>query len=103
MAQKEGTLTPVRTERRPGLMRPWTGNVSSFTAPQRMADEMDRIFDDFGLGRRSAWPISGDTAGELWAPAVEVFQKNNELTIRADLPGLKRDEVTVEIVTGSAS
>jgi HSP20 family protein len=25
------------------------------------------------------------------------LQKNNELTIRADLPGLKRDEVSVEV------
>lgn len=34
---------------------------------------------------------------EAWAPDVEVSQKNNELTITADLPGLKKDEVTVDI------
>jgi HSP20 family protein len=64
---------------------------------QRMADEMDRMFNDVDLGRRWARPISGETAGELWAPEVDVFQKNSELTIRADLPGLKRDDVTVDI------
>lgn len=32
-----------------------------------------------------------------WAPQVDVFQKNNELTIKVDLPGLKKDEVTVDI------
>jgi HSP20 family protein len=78
-------------------VRPWTGNVSPFTALRRMADEIDRMFDDFGLGRRWARPISGELGGELWAPQVEVFQKNNELTIRADLPGLKREDVTVDI------
>jgi HSP20 family molecular chaperone IbpA len=31
----------------------------------------------------------------MWAPDIEVFQKDNELTIRADLPGLKKEEVTV--------
>ena len=33
----------------------------------------------------------------MWAPEVEVFQKNNELTIKADLPGLNKDEVSVEL------
>jgi HSP20 family protein len=61
-----------------------------------MADEVDRMFDDFAFGRR--WSLGRrESGGETWAPDVEVFQKNNELTIRADLPGLKRDEVTVEV------
>jgi HSP20 family protein len=64
---------------------------------QRMADEMDRMFDDFGLGRRWLRPSWGETGAAIWAPEVEVFQKNNELTIRADLPGLKREDVTVDI------
>ena len=97
MAQKEGTLTRTRAESRPGLVRAWARDVSPFTALQRMADEMDRMFDDFGFGRRWARPSWRETAGELWAPDVEVFQKNNELTIRADLPGLKRDDLTVDI------
>jgi HSP20 family protein len=71
---------------------------SPLRAVQRMVDEMDRVFDDFGFGRRQwlrpSWPEMG---ADIWAPDVEVFQKNNELTIRADLPGLKREDVTVEI------
>jgi len=57
---------------------------------------MDQMFETFGFGRRwpAPWRESGGTA---WAPDVEVFQKDNELTIRADLPGLKRDEVSVEV------
>jgi HSP20 family protein len=64
---------------------------------QRMADEMDRWFDDFGFGRRWLRPSWRETGAELWAPEVEVFHKNNELTIRADLPGLRREDVTVDI------
>jgi len=64
---------------------------------QRMADEMDRLFDDFGFGRRGLRPSWRETGAELWAPQVEVFQNNHELTIRADLPGLKREDVTVDI------
>jgi HSP20 family protein len=97
MAEKQSALTPTREERRPSLRRPWSWDVSPFRKLQRMSDEMDRMFDDFGLGRRWIRPFGRESGTELWAPEVEVFQKNNELTIRADLPGLKREDVKVDI------
>jgi HSP20 family protein len=84
-----------REERQLGLSRPTQWSSNPFRAMQRLADEMDRMFD-FGFGQRWA-PLSGQRSIESWAPDVEVFQKNNELTIRADLPGLKKDEVSVDI------
>jgi len=33
----------------------------------------------------------------LWAPQIEVLEKGNNLVIRADLPGLSREDVDVEI------
>jgi HSP20 family protein len=71
---------------------------------ERFADEMDRVFDDFGFGR--AWlsrpgrgwaGLRGRGKIDSWIPAVEVFHRNNELIVRADLPGLKKDEVNVEV------
>jgi HSP20 family protein len=98
MAEKQDALTPRREEHRLERTRPWGWDVSPFRAMQRMADEMDRLFDDFGFGRRGLRPPSWrETGAELWAPEVEVFQKNHEFTIRADLPGLKREDVTVDI------
>lgn len=95
MAERHSAITPRREER--GLTRRWDWGESPFRALQRMADEMDRMFDDFGLGRRGGRSMWRETGAEVWAPDVEVFQKNNELIIRADLPGLKRDEVSVEV------
>lgn len=97
MAERQTAMTPTREERRLGLTRPDTWGGSPFRALQRMADEMDRMFDDFGLGRRWSSPLWRETGTEAWAPDIDVFQKNNELTIRADIPGMKRDEVTVDI------
>jgi HSP20 family protein len=97
MPERHRALTPAREERRPGLARPAGWGASPFRALQRMADEMDHMFDDFGLGRRWSRPMWRETGAEMWAPDVEVFQKNNELTIRADLPGLKRDELSVDV------
>jgi HSP20 family protein len=96
MAERQTAMTPTREERRLGVSSPSGWSASPFRALQRMADEMDRMFDDFGLGRR--WAMPWREAGmEAWAPDIDVFQKKNELTIRADLPGLKRDEVSVDI------
>lgn len=97
MAERHTAMTPAREKRRLGLSRPSTWEGSAFSALQRMADEMDRMFEDLGVGYRGASPLSRELGAFAWAPEVEVFQKNNELTIRADLPGLKREEVSVDV------
>jgi len=33
----------------------------------------------------------------LWAPQVEMFERGNNLVVRADLPGLSREDVDVEV------
>jgi HSP20 family molecular chaperone IbpA len=103
MAEKQTSMTPTREDHRLGSSRLLGGNAGPFRALQRFADEMDRMFDDFGLGRRWAAPLWSESGVETWAPDVEVRQKNDELTIRADLPGLKKDEVSVDITDDAVS
>jgi HSP20 family molecular chaperone IbpA len=69
-----------------------------FTALQRFADEVDRMFDDFGLSRR--WgraPLWRGAGAEMWAPDIDVYQKDDQLIIKADVPGLTKDDVSVDI------
>jgi HSP20 family protein len=99
MAERHTAMTPTRSERRQALTRPtssWGWSDSPFRLMQRMAEEMDRVFEDFTRGRGELGP-RGESGLRMWAPDVDVFQKDNQLTIRADLPGLKRDEVSVEV------
>lgn len=35
--------------------------------------------------------------GTLWSPQVEIFERGNNLVVRADLPGLSRENVDVEL------
>lgn len=82
-------------------------NQRPFRMLERFADEMDRVFEGFGLGR--GWPSTGlsrrsqapwrSFGGELemWSPDVEVFHRDSELVIRADLPGLSKDDVKVDV------
>jgi HSP20 family protein len=95
-------MTP-REERGLSRSRAMDWVESPFRALQRFADEMDRMFDDFGLARRWQGSAALRESGGLWAPEVEVFHRNNELTIRADLPGLKREEVTVDVTDNAVT
>jgi HSP20 family protein len=97
MAKEATAITPTREGRRQDLSRRFGWSGGPFSALQRVADEMERMFDDFGLGGRWTAPLWRQTSVGAWAPDIEVFQQNNELTIKADLPGLKKDEVSVDI------
>ena len=114
MTERQSAMTPVREERRPGRARSFGWGGSPFGSLQRFADEMDRMFEDFAFGRRwnapswreqqlTPWRETGRETGDMWAPEIEAFQNNNELTIRADLPGLKKDEVSVEITENAVT
>ena len=95
MADRQSTSVPARQES--GItQRNQRWSSDPFRTLQRLSDEMDRMMG-FGVSpwRSSALGRSGTQ--QLWAPEVDVYQKNDQLVIKADLPGLRRDDVNVEI------
>lgn len=68
---------------------------------RRLSDEMDRFFDrafgNFGLSRRGSSMSNAD----FWAPRIEAFQKDNQFIVRAELPGLKKEDVRVNVTDDS--
>ena len=69
-------------------------SFSPFELMRRFTDEMDRVFEDFGLARG---PESGAGEIEMWAPSVEVFERDNNLVVRAELPGMEPDDVRIQL------
>lgn len=70
---------------------------SPFSIMRRMMEDMDRMFFDFaGGGLPDTWAGSGLERG-TWAPQVETFRRGDQLVVRADLPGMKKDNVNVEV------
>lgn len=97
--REEGRSTGV-SRRSPGtsVYGYGSGALSPFSMMRRMAEDMDRLFDNFGLGRGF---VSAPTYSlNEWAPQVEAFRKNDKLVVRADLPGLNKDDVKVEVDNG---
>lgn len=64
---------------------------------RRLTNELDFLsdrlgLDRFGFGRLGLGPIEA-----AWTPDVEMFKRDNNLMIRADIPGLKKEDVTIEV------
>ena len=62
---------------------------------------LDRAFDDpFYPSFRVPVFHGFSPEGETWLPKVDVFEKENRLVTRVDLPGVKKEEVKVEVEDG---
>jgi HSP20 family protein len=106
-AARESSLARQDQPRR-GIERWDAFGGPSFGGPfelfDRMTDEMDRAFDrvfrGFGLARRwqhaNALTSPGAREG-LWAPRIEAFQQGDRFIVRAELAGLKKEDVQVEL------
>ncbi len=78
----------------PSLFGRWTW--SPFGMMRRMMEDMDHMFED--LGFRGGREIErGFWGARPWAPEIEVAEREGKLLVRADLPGLSRDDVHVEV------
>ncbi len=103
--RKEGGQALATHDKPHRSMQRWepSGGIGPFDFIDRMSEEMDRVFDrvfrDFGMPRRSWWRSPGAMTGRegTWAPRVEAFQKGDRFIVRADLPGLKKEDVQVEL------
>ena len=83
---------PMRVETGPVKpMVPWEGTVG-FPMFHRLSRELDAMFDRFGFDR----PVFEHTP-TMWNPQLEVVTKDNEFLVKVDLPGMKKEEVTVEV------
>ncbi len=70
-----------------------------FAMMRRMSEEMDRAFGQF-LGQSWSGQSSG-SRGASWYPAIEVNEGDGQLQVHAELPGLKPEDVKVEITNNS--
>ena len=70
----------------PSMPNPsWTG---AGEAMREFARDMSRMFDRWAPGRMGAF---------MGWPAVEMFDRNGEFVVRAELPGLQKDDVHLRV------
>jgi HSP20 family protein len=66
----------------PGALTRW----EPFAELGELRSRFDRMFEDFFDGHE-----------RQWTPAIDVERKNGNLVFRADVPGIKPEEVKIEV------
>ena len=75
----------------------WPAAYSPFGLMGRFTDDMDRLFEGFGFPSLHRFRPYSWGGASRFSPDVEVLERDGKLLIRADLPGLNKDEVTVDV------
>jgi HSP20 family protein len=112
-SQQSGWQSPDRDERSSGAVQqrretsqfPSSYYGGPFSAMRRISEDMDRLLDSFGFGRglfptfgQSAFSgYGGEGASSLWTPHIEVYERDGKFLVSADLPGVKKEDVNVEV------
>jgi HSP20 family protein len=84
----EKTNVPARIESDP------------FAILRQMTSELDRAFDAWPAFRWPGFARLAESRAAAWLPRIDVFEKDNRLVTRVDLPGMKKEDVSVEVSDG---
>lgn len=72
---------------------PQLSNWSSFDRLSSLRDEVNRLFD-------FSWPSRDSGLFSGWSPALDVFDEKDNLVVKAELPGLKKEEINLSLHDG---
>ena len=58
-----------------------------------LQDRMNRLFDSAGRN----WGTEEPAATTTWSPAVDIFETEGEIVVKAELPGMERKDITLNL------
>ena len=84
-------------------MKTGNGKVRRPDLFETFQDEMARLWSQ--TWPFSSWPVACGTAATtggaaLWTPRVDVFEKNGDLVVKAELPGARKEDIEVTLDQG---
>lgn len=68
--------------------------------------EMEHYFDDFfrnpfSLLRHPMWSRNQEPGHDIVSPVVDIFDDGNEMVVKAEIPGIKKEDLCVDISENS--
>ena len=85
------------------LARRTPETINPFQMMRRFTKDMELLFDNFqgftfpNFFGMDYTPFRADFDNAVWMPQIEVRQNNGQFMVRADLPGLKKEDVKLEL------
>ena len=58
-----------------------------------LQERMNRLFDEAGRGWRSEEPAATTT----WSPAVDIYETEGEIIVKAEVPGVDRKDISLHL------
>ncbi len=74
-----------------------------FRELDRLQNEVNRLFEGYNSNADVPAPTRQNSGGgaalmaRAWAPVVDIAETQNEVVLRAELPGLKQDDIDIEL------
>jgi len=92
---KKGAITMSLIKRNPtSEVTRWSREFPAFRGLESLRQDMNRMFDQFFRG-----DVLADESffGRDWIPAVDVAENNDSYIIKAELPGMSKDDVKITL------
>ena len=76
-----------------------------FRELDRLQNEVNRLFEGYNnTGEHpGAMTASNGPAGRVWSPAVDVAETEHEIVLRAEIPGMKQEDIDIELTGDTLS
>jgi len=76
-----------------------------FEEIRRLESEIDEIFSQFWRSAKPRFALPRSKGGEIqsaetsiaFAPSVDVIEKENEIVVKADLPGIDKKDIKIKV------
>jgi HSP20 family protein len=78
---------------------PETGNVSPFRRITNLRDEVENLFN-LAFGRLAESDDEHGRGSQLlegWFPAIDMFEDKDNLLVKAELPGMKKEDIEISL------
>jgi len=63
----------------------------------RLQREVNRLFETSERGNGLVRGNAEHASARVWAPAVDIAEDQNEIVVKAELPGLKQEDIDIEL------
>src|SRR5688500_15601115 len=72
------------------FQRPDLWNWSAFDQLTNIRDEINRLFE-------SPYENGSSNVFNTWAPALDLYEDNDHIILRAEIPGMKKEDIDIAL------
>ena len=106
MSKRKGVARPVMKTNKPALAVQEKPAMSVKEVPSSFTNSVDKMLDTMTLipwdpFRGFEWPIEYELPTRI--PYVDVIDSDNEYVVKAELPGLKKETLNIQVGTNELS